>query len=269
MPPKGIYTVTMQVYVELALTENFCMDLTLLASAKLVTKNICSYKRIAAASALGACFAVIFPLFGLNGFWAIVVKVVSGFALAAAGCRIKNLKTYLKFAFVFLGLSCLTGGAIIALFSLAGWDYSSGSGYIISSVPIGIPVFAVFVLVLVCKYIAKRMSSKGSKNTCECILYAGGKSIKLNGFFDSGNKVYFCGMPVSIIPPSKAALLVDKSLLKEGVKVNTVAGSMRIKIFTADKLEIYLGQERHTIKCVKIGISPREIDCAVLHPDLL
>ena len=36
MPPP--YTFTMQVYVELAIAENFCMDFTLLACSKFITK---------------------------------------------------------------------------------------------------------------------------------------------------------------------------------------------------------------------------------------
>ncbi|MCD8372794.1 MAG: hypothetical protein LUD27_05800, partial [Clostridia bacterium] len=76
------------------------------------------------------------------------------------------------------------------------------------------------------------------------------------------------GQPVSIIPPSAAARLVSEEGVFDRVKINTVTGTQNIKIFTADKIEIYLGQETHTIKSVKIGISPREIDRTVLHPDL-
>ncbi|MCD7729340.1 MAG: sigma-E processing peptidase SpoIIGA [Clostridia bacterium] len=265
----SVYIITMQVYVELALAENFCMDFTLLSSAKLITKNICSYRRVACASALGACFAVVFPLFGLSGAWAVAVKLLSGFALAAFGCRIKSVKNYLKFSFVFLGLSLFTGGALIAVFSLAGWDYASGGGYIISSVPIGIPLFAVFLLALGCKVMAKKFSARANKNSCRCIIYKGDKSVSINGFVDSGNKVYSGGVPVSVIPPSAAQKLTDAQALSASVTINTVTGSQKIKIFTADKIEIYLGQEQHTIKSVKIGISPREIEGAVLHPDLL
>ena len=42
-----------------------------------------------------------------------------------------------------------------------------------------------------------------------------------------------------------------------------------MKIFTADKIEIYNGEKLHTINCVKIGISPNGISRAVLHPDLM
>ena len=70
----------MQVYVEFALAENFCMDFTLLACSKYITKNLCSYRRIALGSALGAIFAVVFPLFALTGFWSVAVKILLGLA---------------------------------------------------------------------------------------------------------------------------------------------------------------------------------------------
>ena len=66
----------MQVYVELALLENFCMDFTLLYCAKLVCKNRASFWRVAFAAAIGACFAVVFPLFKLKGVWAVTVKLI-------------------------------------------------------------------------------------------------------------------------------------------------------------------------------------------------
>ncbi|MDE7330458.1 MAG: sigma-E processing peptidase SpoIIGA, partial [Clostridia bacterium] len=59
----------MQVYIELAVLENFCMDFTLLYSAKLASKNSAHILRIALGSALGACFAVVFPLLNIGTGW--------------------------------------------------------------------------------------------------------------------------------------------------------------------------------------------------------
>ena len=101
-----------------------------------------------------------------------------------------------------------------------------------------------------------------------CVIYRGDKRVEQYGFFDSGNHVYVSGAPVSVISAAAAAYVVDGSELKESVKVRTVTGEKCMKIFTADKIEIYNGEEAHTINCVKIGISPRGISRAVLHPDL-
>ena len=66
----------MQVWVELALIENFCMDFVLLFCTKLVSKNPAHIARVAFGSVLGACFAVAFPLFNLSGVWGVVVKII-------------------------------------------------------------------------------------------------------------------------------------------------------------------------------------------------
>lgn len=258
----------MQVYIEYALAENFCMDFCLLACAKFTVKNICSYWRIALSSALGACFAVVFPLFGLSGFFSVALKIISGLALAALAGRFSRFTAFIKFAAAFLGYSFALGGALIAIFSLAGAEYSSGQGYILSSVPVGIPLFALLILVLISKYIARRLISRTRGEPVRCVIVVGEKRAELQGFFDSGNRVYSNGCPVSVIPAAAASTLVDISLLTQSVKVHTVAGSGRMKIFTADKLLIYNGQNLHTINCVKIGVSPRAITRAVLHPDL-
>ncbi|MDE6690865.1 MAG: sigma-E processing peptidase SpoIIGA, partial [Clostridia bacterium] len=128
----------MQVYVEYALVENFCMDFTLLVAAKAAAKNPAKYWRIAAASVLGACFAVVYPLFGLSGAVGIAVKIVSGGAMCAVAGKFQSFKGYLKFTALFTAATFVVGGALIALFSLAGVAYKQGGGFVLSSVPVGI-----------------------------------------------------------------------------------------------------------------------------------
>ena len=91
----------------------------------------------------------------------------------------------------------------------------------------------------------------------------------MHGFFDSGNKVSCLGRPVRVIPLAEAVKIIDLSRIKEEVKIHTVAGSKKLKIFTADKIEINDGDKINTVKEVIIGISPHASSGAVLHPDLL
>ena len=258
----------MQVYVELALLENFCMDFTLLYCAKLVAKNGAGWKRISVASALGACFAVVFPLIGLPAVWAVVIKILAGLIMCLAAGRYKSLKSLIKFTAAFLIFSAVLAGALIGIFSLAGIAYEEGAGFILSSVPIGIPLFGALLLICGAR-VLKNKFSKGSKNEVACRIYAGELSVELSGFFDSGNKVYHNGVPVSVIPESCAKKLIDTEGITDGVKIHTVAGSKRIKVFTADRLEVDFGDRIKISKKVKIGVSIAPINCAVLHPDIL
>ena len=258
----------MQVYIELALVENFCMDFTLLYCAKLVAKNAAGWKRISVASALGACFAVLFPLLNLPSAWSVIIKILSGFALCLVAGKFKKIKGYVKFSAIFLAFSAALAGALIGIFSLAEIAYEEGGGYILSSVPIGIPLFGALLLVIAARVI-KNKFSKGSKIEVACRIYAGQFSVSLSGFFDSGNKVSYRGLPVSVIPRGCAEKIVDIQRITEGVKIHTVAGSKIIKVFTADRLEVDFGDKTEVYKGVIIGVSHAPISCAVLHPDIL
>lgn len=258
----------MEVYVELAIAENFCMDYTLLYCAKLASKNLAGFKRIAVGASLGAAFAVILPLFNIPLWASIILKIVSGVLLCLVSGKFKNFKGFLKFTLIFLGFTFLLGGALIGIFSLAGIKYQSGGGFILSSVPIGIPLFGALVLIIVARKIAKKLA-KGARVNVGCKIFSGGESVEIAGFFDSGNRVYHLGCPVSVIPESAAKKIVDVERIKEGVKIHTVAGSKKIKVFTADKIEISKEGGLRVLKNVKIGISGAETSVAVLHSDLL
>lgn len=258
----------MQVYAELALIENFCMDFTLLYSAKVISKNPASVRRLVLGAVLGAVFAVVFPLINLGAVIAVVVKILSGLLICLAAGRFGGIKSYIKFCGAYFALTAVLGGALIGIFSLAGIKHSAGEGYLLSSVPVGVPLFGALLLILGAKKLAARLK-KTSANRVNCRIYAGQSQVNIEGFFDSGNKVYLNGQPVSVIPEAVAEKLIDKSRINEGVKIHTVAGSKIIRVFTADKIEISSGEKVNTIFGVRIGIGTQKTDCAILHCDLL
>lgn len=258
----------MEVFIELALLENFCMDYTLLYCAKLLSKNQAGWKRVAVGSVFGACFAVLFPLTKLSGVWAAAIKLAAGAALCAIAGKFRSFKGYVKFTAFFLAFSAALAGALIGIFSLAGISYAEGGGYILSSVPVGIPLFCALMMIIIARRLKNKFSG-GGKTQVSCRISAGQSQISLSGFFDSGNRVSHCGEPVSILPEWAAKKLVDTERITSAVKIHTVAGSKKIKIFTADSLEIDFGGSVKTYKCVKFGIGPAHTECAVLHPDIL
>ncbi len=258
----------MQVYVELAIAENFCMDFTLLYAAKKAAKNSAGVFRVVCAAVLGACFAVVFPLFKVGAVWSAVIKIASAFILCLVAGKFKSFKGYLKFSFVFLAFSALLGGALIGIFALTGLDYAAGEGFILSKVPIGIPLFGALLIIIFAKRLAEKLKKRHA-NEVTCRICAGQSQIELKGFFDSGNKVYCRGAPVSVIPESEAKKLLRGKSIECGVKIHTVAGSRTMDVFTADRVEIDFGEKKRVINKVMLGVSPRRIDRAVLHCDLL
>ena len=262
----------MQVYVEYALLENFCMDFTLLVASKWASRNPAGYLRITLSALLGACFAVAFPLFGLGGVLSIAVKIVAGGGMCAVAGKYSSVKGYAKFTAIFTVSTFLVGGALIAIFSLANIDYAEGGGFILSSVPVGIPLFAVAVFAIAVKKIRSAFSkafSKDGKVTASCKIFCGEKSATCTAFYDSGNKVYCKGAPVSIIPRHVAGILTDATRIKDFVDIHTVAGQAHVAVFRADKVVIDDGKSVIERCGVMLGVSPQRIYKAVLNPDLL
>ena len=211
----------MQVYAEYALLENFCMDFTLLVAAKYASKNPAKYWRIALASVLGACFAVVYPLFGVGGAAGIAIKLFAGGAMCALAGKYQSVKGYVKFTALFTAATFLTGGLLIAVFSLAGVKYAEGGGYLLSSVPVGIPLFCVLALVLIIRKVRNKIVSVRNVEA-DCRIYSGGLEAACPAFYDSGNKVYFKGAPVSIIPARVAKKLAKNILMpsKKYIRAN-------------------------------------------------
>ena len=263
-----IIPLAMEVYIEYALAENFCMDFCLLYAAKAACKNRAGLWRISIAAALGACFAVLFPLFGISGWLSVVIKIISGALLCLAAGAFSSVRGYLKFTAVFTALTFALGGALIAVFSLSNINYSSGGGVILSSVPVGIPLFAALMLVLAVAKIARRFVSKNSNIAVTCCIYAGQSSVSVPAFFDSGNKVYRHGSPVSVLPQSYAQKLIDVKGIKTFVTVHTVAGGKKLPVFTADKVEIHCGEKVISLRGVTFCVAEGSRSTAVLHPDL-
>ena len=257
----------MQVYVELALLENFCMDFTLLFCAKLVAKNRGHIFRLVIASIFGACFAVVFPLFRLGSVLSITIKLLSGLIICLVAGKFQSIKAYIKLTAYFLAFTALLGGALIGTFSLAGISYAADTGYILSSVPIGIPLFGALLLIIFARKIAAKLK-KTDKTEVTCTVYSGENKVSLNGFFDSGNNVYYRGQPVCVIPLFEAQKIIDETRIESSIKIHTVAESKKLKIFTADKLEIRKGEKVKTFSGVKIALSAYA-DKAILHPDYM
>lgn len=254
--------------MEAAVLENFCMDFTLLYCAKLAVKNGAGLKKTALGAAVGACAAVLLPLLPVNGAAAVTIKILSAFIICAAAAKITSFKAYFKYSIAFLAFSALLAGALFGIFYLAGISYQTGNGYIYSSVPVGVPLFGALVLVIAARRLREKFT-KGGKKEVLCRIYRGGATAETEGFFDSGNRVYYLGEAVSVVPLYVAQKLVDVPRIKERVKIHTVAGSKTIKVFTAEKLEIFFEKDKKVYKNVRLGVSASNITRAVLHPDIL
>lgn len=244
------------------------MDYTLLYCAKLASRNGAGWRRTGLGAAAGACFAVLAPLMPVNGWLAAAIKAAAGISICLLACKIMSFRGFLKYSAFFFVFSAVLAGALYGIFSLSGLPYSEGNGYILANVPVGIPMFGALIAVAAARAI-KKSRTRAAKNTVLCRITAGGRTAETYGFFDSGNNVYIKGEPVSVLPEKTAEKLTDLARITESIKIHTVAGSRKIKVFTADSLEVDIGGNVKVYKKVKMGVSAARIDCAVLHPDIM
>lgn len=258
----------MQVYIELALLENFCMDFCLLYATKILTRNAARTAKLILPSLLGGAFAVAFPLLGLGGVLSVIVKFAYGGIICLAVYNFSGVKSYFKFYLIFILLTFLLGGIIFAIFTFADVEYLAGSGYLLSSVPIGVPFFILLILITCCRVAVKKYKPKATVARFNVKIKVGENVIASQGFFDSGNDVYYKGCPVVIVSDScvkKYNLLCG---IKRSVKIHTVAGTKLLPVFFADEMFVEIDEKSKRFTSVAVAVSDGA-NGVIIHPDFM
>lgn len=247
----------MEIYIEYALAENFLLDAMLLWLALKAAKQQIRLWRIGLAAAVGAAFAVVFPLLSLGKVLSYILKFAVGALLCVIAVKGKGVGKYALTSLLFFGFSFALGGALLAVYSAFSVDHTvTENGYLTESVPVGMVlggsfVFSVLTVALV-KGIYRRRAVRRFVYPCKVTL--GERSVKADGFLDSGNRANTCGTPVCFISPDLAYDLLGDREMTEEMTILTMGGESKIKIFLADSLEIYCGQKPNIIR--KVYFSP-------------
>ena len=240
----------MEIYIENALAENFLLDAMLLWLALKAAKQQISFKRIALASAFGAAFAVIFPLLDTGKILSYILKFSVGALLTLIAVKGKGIGRYLLTGALFFGFSFALGGALLAVYSVFSIDYGvTENGYLTESVPVGLVLSGSFVFAVLSVALVKRLYRRRAVHRFIylCRVPVGDRSIKADGFLDSGNRAKFKGIPVCFLSPDLAFDLLGERTMTEEMTIVTMGGESTIKIFLADRLEIYCGDKPNII----------------------
>lgn len=121
----------MEIYIEYALAENFLLDAMLLWLAMKAAKQEISLWRIVLAAAIGAAFAVAFPLLKTGKTIAYILKFSVGALLCLVAVKGKGIGRYALTALLFFGFSFALGGALLAVYSAFSIDYGvTENGYL-------------------------------------------------------------------------------------------------------------------------------------------
>lgn len=258
----------MVVYWEYAFAENFFLDGLLLWLAVACTRENIKWVRLIFASAVGAAFAVTFPLFALPVWAAYLVKALSGVVLALLVSP-KGVRACVLTVAAFFALTFLYGGALTAVYSFFKIEYAEGNGYFVEKAPVSLVLTGAAALAICAVLFIKRFYKYGQtkRNLCKCVLGAGEKEVTWQGFCDSGNLLSFRGRPVCVISSVGALALFGALPESAGrITVTTVNGSRSVPVFACDYVKIG-GREYRGVYLAAAGV-PNKNYQIILHANL-
>lgn len=231
----------MTVYIEYAFLENFLFDGVLLSLALFASKTKIRLLKLIFASALGGVFALVFPLLSLPVFFSSLLKISVGFLLCLVSFgRVKTKKEWGRYALtagLFFFFTFAFGGALTGVYD----GFLSGGGE-----AEGVPAWFVFcgfslltfaVLLLIRKIYQKR-GLHAFIYPCEASF--GGKTVRAEGYLDSGNLATKNGLPVCFLSPD---LLYDLYADENGfcgeqvcdeLVLTTVAGEKKTPLYKGE-----------------------------------
>ncbi len=260
---RGIcYTVRMVIYIEYALLENFILDGILLFLSLISVKVSVQPRRLIFASAVGAIFAVVYPLLKVSALSGIFLKFVVGLFL----CRLafgfardkKSRERFRACAFFFFAYSFAFGGALLALSSTLSKERFSAFATLV-----GFLIFSFVVLFMIRKIYIKKTEYQ---YIYDCILIIGKKSVKVKGFLDSGNLAEKDGVPVCFVSLETGFELWGEEIVngqaeaQEYLEISTLGGRKKLPLYVGE-IELTEGAKRermHTYFAPSANIVLRE-----------
>ncbi len=250
----------MKVYIEYVIIDNFMLDYLLLKLTFTAKKCTLIKHGLLFGAFVGSIFAVIMPLINLPEIVLFFIKILSGVIMLLCTAKFKNFSSFFSAFNLLLILTFAFGGAIYAFFTFINVNYS-----IIFNTSEVFPLGLVLGLSMVvykalykffCKFYHNKLIYPFVR---ECKIIHKGRSICINGFIDSGNQLVFNNFySVCVAGKRLVNQLLNQGFLQEGaigeMKISTVSGESKIKIFEFDFLEIYSNENVNIIKGVKIGV---------------
>lgn len=194
----------MKIYLDLELILNFSYDLILLMTIDITLKRHIKLVRLILASIFGALSIVILFL-SLPKTILFILKIVAGIIMSIIAFSYKNIK-YTLTNLMYLYMCSVILGGFLYLLKLE-FNTKFSINYVL------LLVLAPLILFI---YIKEHIKYKSAYNfNCKVeIVFLNNKSLFLNGFIDSGNKLRD---PIS----KKYVILVSKKLLKGFINIRS------------------------------------------------
>lgn|GEM_PF-1819662 len=244
----------MIVYVEIVLLDNFIMTMLICLLVFSLGRYRIRWIEIVLVCILGSVISLLYPFLPFNGILLLGYRVVVGIVLGL----ILMYRQSRKMLGIVCFLVCTVGmGGIV--FALRYFVYGEYSSSVVTPSLVWIIVGCGFVVYWIGKSVFLRYHKMRDSWIFEsrALVYVGNKELELNGFVDSGNKLYFGGQPVALLPKSK--INFDSNSNKY-MSINTVAGDTKIPIIFAKKIVLYTRTSINILYNVPIGLTDSKFD---------
>ena len=226
------YNLSMSVYLEYAILDNFTMDCILLACACLTLKIRFKWWRVALGALVGTATAL--ATVYVKGFWMYPAKIACLVVMCVV--TIGFGKKLFWHILLTVAYTFVTGGAIVGLFNLLKIDYVSDNGLCYNMpVPLWVYFLAVGLTAFLCYSVAVfvKQTKKVAPYLKKVKVLLDGTAHRVSGFCDSGNTVTHNGVPVCFVTKKFkgfAEFFAAKVLAGETVSVviSTLAGSKSV-----------------------------------------
>jgi len=281
----------MEVYIEYVLIDNIIINFLLLHIVSKIC-NLHAYKRNIIFSALiASMFSILTPLVTLNNILITLFKLMVGAIILLFLKRFKSIKKYLCVYFVFLTITFLFGGLIIATLSIFNINYTvNGLLFLNFEIPLSLFIVPIYFYYLLFMKIYRYLQSKMRVSTYffQTKLFVNNKYHSLTGYIDTGNNLYdndkkpivvlsfnhFVNI-FSNIPVYKILL---KNITEKDIKnshyidVCTVNAKEKMLVFKADELLLNDTKgDRRIFKDISVGVSNKSFEeyDLILHNNLI
>ena len=249
----------MEIYIEYALLENFFVDGTLLFLALVASKQPIVWRRLFLAAALGAAFAILFPLVPLPTPCMQTIKFFLPLLFCAVAAKKgKGVGRYALTALLFYAFSFAFAGLLTGVLGAFKIEYFSLSyGGIITDIPVGALFAALVAFAALCIFGVSRLYRVKAAHVhiLPCELQGKKGSICALGYVDTGNTAHYQGLPVCFITPDLFYDLFGIDAPCEKTIIRTVAGERTVCVYKVDCVKIGKKSEQTVLEGVYLSPS--------------
>lgn len=261
-----VYNRSMEVYIEYVVIDNLVVDYLLLLITRKTLRLRVSKFSVVFSALVGTVVAVCLPTFKMNKGFTYTVKIILGAIIVLFSGEFNSVKEYIRAYYLFIFYTFLFGGCVFGVFYFLNIDFNAVEFCYNAEFSLGAILFTAYILYLsaykLVGYIYRKREALPYIR--KCVISFKGKEFALNGFIDSGNRLFSnrTGFPIILCSSKIGKKLLHEGLF-DGVKSETIGfytatGKSYLKIYNLESLKIYNGDKPNKIYNVKMGVSPTD-----------